>query len=123
MLADPFKSMNTILSGFLGGSKQSAEKRCPMCSTSFKEFASSGMAGCPQCYETFARELAPTVSKLHGKSAHYGRVPAKFREKLDLKNKIEALEKEREEAVRNENYERAAQIRDELKDLRGGTAE
>ena len=35
----------------------------------------------------------------------------------------EALEKEREEAVRNENYERAAQIRDELKDLRGGTAE
>ena len=51
-----------------------------------------------------------------------GRVflPAKFREKLGVKQKIEALEQERQEAVRNENYERAAEIRDELKRLRDG---
>ena len=119
MLADPFKSMNSILAGFLGGSKQLSEKRCPDCNLSFKELASSGMAGCPSCYETFGKELEGTVHKLHGRTIHNGRVPARFRAKMEMKNRIEALEEEQKEAVRTENYERAAQIRDELRKLRG----
>lgn len=122
---DPFKSMNNLLAGFFGsGTKQAqltTEKKCPDCGMSFREFAANGMAGCPKCYETFAKELEPTISRVHGKSAHSGRVPARFREKADLKHKIEALEAERQDAVANENYERAAEIRDELKKLRGET--
>lgn len=118
MLADPFKSMNSILSGFLGGTKNAAEKRCPDCHMTFKEFASSGMAGCPSCYSTYAKELEQTVAKLHGRTVHNGRVPVRFQAKMDLKNRIESLEAEQQEAIRSENYERAAQIRDELKNLR-----
>lgn len=36
---------------------------------------------------------------------------------MALKDKVASLEKERDDAVRNENYERAAEIRDELRSL------
>jgi len=98
---------------------QSGEKKCS-CGMTLRELSANGMVGCPECYETFARELAGTVRSIHGRNAHNGRVPAKFREKLSVKQKIEALEQERLEAVKNENYERAAEIRDELKKLRDG---
>ncbi|MBO7404788.1 MAG: UvrB/UvrC motif-containing protein, partial [Clostridia bacterium] len=89
----------------------------PGCGTTLREFAQRG-AGCPKCYETFEAELAPTVSRAHGGSEHTGRVPLKYRDRIERKHRIEALEAERAEAVKNENYERAAEIRDELKALR-----
>ena len=95
-----------------------AEKKCT-CGMTLREFSRTGMAGCPACWETFGRELAQTIAGIHGKTAHTGRVPAKMREKLSVKQRIEELERERTDAVKAENYERAAQIRDELKQLRG----
>lgn len=96
----------------------SAEKKCS-CGMTLREFSRTGMAGCPACWTTFGRELQQTVGGIHGRTEHTGRVPAKMREKLSVKQRIEELEKERAEAVKAENYERAAQIRDELKQLRG----
>lgn len=125
IFGDPFKSMNNLLAGFFGnGVKQvqSAEKKCPDCGLTFREFAANGMAGCPKCYETFAKELEPTLTRVHGRSSHNGRVPSKFREKADMKRKIESLEAEQQNAIQNENYERAAEIRDELKRLRGAAS-
>ena len=126
LFPNPFRSMNSLLSGFFGGDRalssgektpKSGEKTCPGCGMTLKEFATRG-AGCPKCYETFEKELAPTVSRVSGGSAHKGHAPAKFRDRIERKRRIEALEAERQEAVKNENYERAAEIRDELKALR-----
>ncbi len=116
--ADPFQgSLLGSLFSPVRSQLQSAEKKCS-CGMTLRELSAGGMAGCPECYTTFARELAGTVQGIHGRRQHNGRVPGKFREKLSLKQKMEELEKERQEAVRNENYERAAEIRDELKSLR-----
>lgn len=124
---DPFKSMNNLLAGFFNPSIKQAQmaiaKKCPVCGMTLNEFSANGMAGCPTCYETFAKELEPTITKIHGRSAHNGRVPAKFKEKANLKKKIESLEAEQREAIENENYERAAEIRDELKKLRESGAD
>jgi len=122
---NPFRSFGSLLNGFFGGDRALAsgdrekkeEKHCPGCGTTLREFAQRG-AGCPKCYETFEAELAPTVSRAHGGSEHTGRVPLKYRDRIERKHRIEALEAERAEAVKNENYERAAEIRDELKALR-----
>lgn len=116
--ADPFKG-SLFGSLFAPGRNQiaSGEKKCS-CGMTLRGLSSGGMVGCPECYKTFERELAGTIRNVQGRNAHTGRVPAKFREKLGVKQKIEALEKERLEAVKNENYERAAEIRDELKKLR-----
>ncbi|MBQ2727479.1 MAG: UvrB/UvrC motif-containing protein [Clostridia bacterium] len=118
--SDPFKG--TLFGSLFAPARnqiQSGEKKCS-CGMTLRELSANGMVGCPGCYDTFSRELAGTVQGIHGRNTHTGRVPAKFREKLGVKQKIEALEQERQEAVRNENYERAAEIRDELKRLRDG---
>ncbi len=94
-------------------------KKCPLCGMTLSDFAKEGKAGCPMCYETFDSELEPTIGRIHGRTSHTGRSPVKFREKTELKHKIHALEAEQKEAIKNENYERAAEIRDELKNLRG----
>lgn len=123
---NPFKSMNKLLNGFfgeggalLGTHGTVEEKKCPSCGMTFREFAESGMAGCPDCYAAFEKELEPTISRVQGKKQHVGRAPSGMREKIEMKHRINALEAERKEAVNNENYERAAEIRDELKRLRG----
>ena len=123
---DPFKSMDNLLSGFFGGERSALasgadkadEKSCPGCGMTLREFAANGGIGCPRCYEAFEAELAPTVSRVHGRGSHVGRAPSKFRDRIDRKRRIESLEAEQREAIKNENYERAAEIRDELKKLR-----
>ena len=125
---NPVKTLNSLFSGFFGGEKalgsgnpsgeeKTAEKRCEGCGSTLRDFATRG-AGCPKCFETFAEELAPTVSRAHGRTVHTGRAPAKFRDRIETKRKIEALVEEQREAVKNEDFERAAEIRDELKKLR-----
>lgn len=120
---NPFKSLDNLISGFLGetpvlGGRKTEEKKCPGCGMTLREFAENGLAGCPECYDAFAEELKPAITRVQGKSEHTGRAPLRMREKLDAKKKIEELEKEQKKAIKEENYERAAEIRDELRKLR-----
>ncbi len=121
---DPFEHIDNLFGSLFAPAKtrQLAErgnaKKCPLCGMTLSDFAREGKAGCPTCYDTFADELEPTIGRIHGRTAHSGRVPGKLREKNELKNKIRALEAEQKEAIKTENYERAAEIRDELKNLR-----
>jgi protein arginine kinase activator len=94
-------------------------KRCPLCSSSFNELVKDGRVGCALCYDTFSAELERTISNIHSNAVHCGKSPSKFRGKLDVKRKIRALESELKEAIKDERFERAAQIRDELNSIRG----
>ncbi|MBR6808182.1 MAG: UvrB/UvrC motif-containing protein [Clostridia bacterium] len=98
-------------------------KKCNLCQSSFSDLVSSGKAGCPMCYRVFADELIPTVSKIHGNTTHVGLVPDRYRAGFERKDKIKKLEAELKEAVANEEYEKAASLRDELKTLRDETSE
>lgn len=94
-------------------------KKCPLCGASYAELAKEGKVGCPECYETFAKELERTIGGIHSNAVHTGRAPSRLRGKLDVKRRIRELEGELKEAISDERYERAAQIRDELNTLRG----
>ncbi len=123
--ANPFKSMDKLFSGVFGetpsllssisSGKPAAKCDCGM---TLNDFLENGMAGCPSCYETFENDIEPTVKRIHGKTVHEGHSPARFREKNDLKKQIEKLEKERTDAVSSENYEKAAEIRDKINELK-----
>ena len=129
---DPISKMMNILSGddFFGGddlfgklmgSPQKTMERgksCPLCGGTFHDFVKTGKAGCPRCYETFEAELLPSIQRIHGRTAHTGQAPARFREENEKKQKIAGLETEQKEAIRTENYEKAAEIRDTLRNLR-----
>lgn len=93
-------------------------KKCSLCGSVFQDLVSTGKAGCPECYKTFADELAPTISKIHGATVHKGDAPERYREGFERQARINELESALKAAVAAEEYEKAATIRDELKALR-----
>ncbi len=98
--------------------KVAERKTCDLCGASFEELVREGKAGCPKCYDTFEGELAESIRRIHGRVLHTGGAPAEFREANEAKKKIEGLETALKEAIQSENYERAAELRDELRTLR-----
>ena len=123
LISDPFDEMNSLFGSLFGiathQKKQlTEEKKCSLCSITFKELAAEGMAGCPQCYSDFADELSASISRIHGSSVHTGSAPAEFMEGREKKRQIEALEKELRAAVEAEEYEKAASLRDRLREIR-----
>lgn len=92
--------------------------KCSLCGATFAVLAKSGKVGCPGCYEVFEAELTPSIRRIHGRSTHTGKTPVRFREQNERKQKIAAMEKELKESIVSENYERAAELRDQLRNLR-----
>ena len=81
------------------------------------------MFGCENCYKVFANKLDIVLKKLHGNNRHVGKKLILTPEKRVVttrkkrKNKIDELKEKLQECIKNEEYEKAAIIRDEIKKL------
>lgn len=118
------------------------ELRCDSCGMTFENFMNTGKFGCSNCYNIFESKIDPILKNIHGANRHVGRLgkigPASNIQEQEEKreiNKIEGTEKEepkvanevseedklREElrkAIKEERYEDAAKLRDEIKNLK-----
>lgn len=97
-------------------------ERCPTCGTSFEEVIRSGMMGCANCYSIFYDKLKPSLSRIHGRAVHTGKTGAGFGEDAALAYKKQELNEQMQAAVKEQNFELAAKLRDEIKELGGGNA-
>lgn len=95
----------------------SSDTSCPNCGTKLSDISNTGRLGCSKCYIVFEKELEPTLRRLHGDSRHVGKVPARGGEKALAKRKIEGLKYQLQKAIGVEDYEKAAEIRDEIKEI------
>lgn len=95
---------------------------CPQCGMSYREFRSSGRLGCGVCYDSFKDELLPLVRRIHGSTRHVGRVPRGLHADSETRKELRRLEAELERAVKGEEYERAAELRDLIRSRKGETA-
>ena len=78
----------------------------------------TGLVGCPLCYRSFEQELSPIIERAQaGACAHVGRHPAQAAELIDRAALRNRLARELREAVGQEQYERAARLRDRLCEL------
>ena len=91
--------------------------RCPGCGLSQADFKKTGRLGCAQCYETFSEGLTSLLKAMHKGTHHTGKVPARISRKLERETAVKALQRDLQKAVADENYETAAQIRDQLRQL------
>jgi protein arginine kinase activator len=93
--------------------KADTSATCPDCGMTLAEFRSKGRLGCPRDYEVFAEHLEPLLERIHNASEHVGRVPGGVRARAadDLEQALEA-------AIEAEDYERAAELRDLMRDRR-----
>ncbi len=95
--------------------------RCPHCGIAFEEFRTKGRFGCPRDYEVFAERLNPLLDKIHGAHRHTGRLPrGRVTVETEWADRLLALRRELQDAVRTESYEDAARIRDAIRELEQG---
>ncbi|RLD15588.1 MAG: excinuclease ABC subunit B [Caldiserica bacterium] len=108
----------TLLSPFLKGLSEFFEEeiRCKGCGLSLSEFQETGKFGCSACYETFKTQIKGLLKRLHGSLTHKGKTPKIPKESIE--DRIKKLEEELKEAVRKEEYERAAVLRDKIRELK-----
>jgi protein arginine kinase activator len=94
------------------------ECRCASCGLTAAEFAHLGRLGCPACYQAFANDIEALLLATHGGTEHRGgRPPAADVAESSRSTEREVLQVELEQAVAEEAFERAAQLRDALRRL------
>lgn len=95
------------------------EVRCPNCGKTYSYFQKTGKFGCSECYKTFEAPIIRTLRQIQASSEHVGKIPSKSSEGLIKKRKLSELKEKLSKAVSEENYELAAKLHKEIKELEG----
>ncbi|HUT31372.1 MAG TPA: UvrB/UvrC motif-containing protein [Sedimentisphaerales bacterium] len=91
---------------------------CPNCEFTLEQFRKEALLGCPHDYEIFEKSLLPLIERAHnGKTFHCGKVPSKTSFNAKKQIQLVALRQQLETAVKNEDYELAARLRDKINQL------
>ena len=118
--------INELLTNFVmqhsGAQKESLT--CEHCGITWAEFRQNGLLGCEHDYSAFEKELTPLLQRAHEGAAHHvGKVPTR-RGGTGVPAKrvvdVTKLRKELARAVESEDYEKAAGLRDQIRQCEGG---
>lgn len=91
---------------------------CPKCGMTFEEFQETRRLGCPDDYEIFSPGLDPILEQIHDRLEHTGKVPSGVTETIELEHRIQQKQHELQTAVNEEEFEKAADLRDEIDELK-----
>jgi protein arginine kinase activator len=100
-----------------GGRKSTKTKKCPGCGMTFEDFGKSGRLGCGQCYHTFRVEMTDLLRKIHGSPKHRGKGMAAEPEMVKPMKEETRLRDELKKAIENEDFEKAATLRDQIRSM------
>lgn len=93
-------------------------KRCWACKSSFGKIELSTEFGCANDYVVFTKEIERVLKENNNDNyLHSGKLPNRSLQKTRRINRLMLLNFRMENAVKSENYELAATLRDELKNI------
>jgi len=137
--------LGKLLSGLLGIPDTSRDEAkfagvvCPTCKTTYEDFVKNSRFGCADCYSVFDPLISENIRHLQGSERHVGKRPggmetAKEEKKtsdekagkeaysagddLTKEERIRLLNTRLKDAIRREDYEKAAKLRDEIRGLK-----
>jgi protein arginine kinase activator len=93
---------------------------CPNCGQTYRGFRESGRMGCWECYTAFDAALEPLLRKVQSGVRHIGKTPSGRPAPTDYV--VPLIQVKREQlriAISDEDFEAAARLRDEIRDLEG----
>jgi protein arginine kinase activator len=98
------------------------KNKCAKCGLTYEDFKKIGRLGCGACYVSFKGSLAPLLKRIHGSNQHMGKSPSPVSMKelkitTKLHDELEAAKAELTKAVKKEEFEEAAALRDKIKFL------
>ena len=104
------------------GASQEIEKspsavKCPVCGFTQADFKKTGRLGCSNCYMVFAEGVAPMLKNMHKGTAHTGKTPAAFQKTREHDEKIKTLQDNLTKAIEAEEFELAANLRDQIRQV------
>ncbi len=104
--------------------KKDVNKKCPNCGMVYDDFKKTGRLGCGQCYEVFNDNLLPLIKRIHGSTEHFGKSvedaapkSVKADGKLKKLDKMAELKAQLTRAIKMEEFEDAARLRDKIRGL------
>jgi len=130
-----------------GGSPAEVELKCADCGLNYAEFKAKARFGCARDYDVFRKHVVTLLDKIHGATQHTGKKPrglqavqvppaagklpaapqaaapakgaaAKAKPKPPAESGLAELEKELERQILAEDYEKAAKLRDRIRELK-----
>jgi protein arginine kinase activator len=119
-------SLNELLSSLLASAPDDDQIHgsldsdivCPACGETLDLFRKDALLGCPNDYEVFEKVLSPLIEKAHdGATLHRGKVPKRAPAGTVKQTELLALKQKLAEAVKAEDYETAATLRDKISNL------
>ena len=97
--------------------KQRLAGKCPECGITYEEFGKSGRLGCATCYEAFGKMLLPLIKRVQRSVRHVGKKPSRVSTETSQTDVLELLQERLAKSVQMEEFEQAARIRDEIRQL------
>lgn len=121
---DPGFSLNKFLANLLTNDPALSNmgigydsEKCENCGLTYSQFSQGGKLGCSNCYGVFQEKLNPLLRRIHSSEKHTGKVPERTGGKLKVIKELESLKIEMGILVSKEEFEKAAEVRDKIKDL------
>lgn len=93
---------------------ESKEVNCENCGMTYNEFKSTGRLGCENCYKTF-KGLDTVLKNMQGSNHHIGKIPNRGKKELFTRRELYILRQQLAEAIKIEEYEDAARLRDKIR--------
>lgn len=134
--------LGKLLSGLLGipdadhNESRFAGVVCPTCGTTYEDFVKNSRFGCEDCYSVFDPLIGENIRHLQGSEHHVGKRPAAYQAEEEKtaasgaaepagteapdrgRDRIRRLSRQLKDAVRREDYQEAARLRDEIRGLK-----
>lgn len=106
--------------------KQHVKLKCGSCGMEYADFKKLGRFGCSKCYGAFKRALYPLLKSIHGSTRHAGKEPQKAAPRISRQqlsraeerpsaDELKGLKARLAEAVKREEFEEAAVLRDRIR--------
>ncbi len=121
---DPSFSINHFLANLIDSVQDSPLKvdyiqatKCDRCGMTYGKFKQLGRLGCLDCYQAFREKLELLIKRIQGVDTHIGKVPKRAEYSLRIKNEIKNMKAQLNEAIQKEEFEKAALLRDRIKEL------
>ncbi|MNH40634.1 UvrB/uvrC motif protein [compost metagenome] len=83
----------------------------------YSQFSKLGRFGCSSCYKYFNSALDPLFKRVHGSTSHVGKIPKRAGAQIVFKRQIDELKLELQQSIAQEEFETAAELRDQIRQL------
>jgi protein arginine kinase activator len=112
--------LQTLIGSHVGAwADELARLACPVCGLKYMEFRAAGRLGCPHDYEVFRAGLEPLIQRIHRAARHAGKTPRHRIRSAQWQRELLDLRRQLQDAVDEEAYERAAYLRDLIRQKEG----